>query len=134
MLENSNTLKYICLKRELADWLDSIKQEGLISHAQDLIRVGIILGLTFDKTEIDLKQAEVINRSQGDKNYNSGDIDEDGYISLLIQKFSGDESDKNYRRMQALANVGIQLIRDEYYDEIIQWDKIERTITSQTDL
>jgi hypothetical protein len=81
---------------------------------------------------VDSKQKEVINRQQGDKNYNSGDIDEDGYISLLIRRFSGDQTDKNYRRMQALANVGIQMIRDEFFDDVVRWDEIEKTIKGNT--
>jgi|TARA_B110000090_G_scaffold209468_1_gene266162 hypothetical protein len=132
MSANNEALKYICLKRELADWVDSLKDEGILNHAQDLIRTGIILGLTCDVSVVDTKQKEIINRQQGDKNYNSGDIDEDGYISLLIRRFSGDQTDKNYRRMQALANVGIELIRDEFFDEVIKWDEIEKTIKGNT--
>ena len=128
MSENNEALKYICLKRELADWVDSLKDDGTLNHAQDLIRTGIILGLTCEISVVESKQKEVINRQQGDKNYNSGDIDEDGYISLLIRRFSGDPTDKNYRRMQALANVGIQMIRDEFFDEVIKWDEIEKAI------
>ena len=132
MSANNEALKYICLKRELSDWVDSLKDEGILNHAQDLIRTGIILGLTCDVSIVDTKQKEIINRQQGDKNYNSGDIDEDGYISLLIRRFSGDQTDKNYRRMQALANVGIELIRDEFFDEVIKWDEIEKTIKRNT--
>ena len=79
-----------------------------------------------------MKITETINRQQGDKNYNSGDIDEDGYISLLIRTFSGDQTNKNYRRMQALANVGVELIRDQFFDEVIKWDEIEKTIKGNT--
>lgn len=132
MSENNEALKYICLKRELADWVDSLKDEGILNHAQDLIRTSIILGLTCDESVVDTKQKETINRQQGDKNYNSGDIDEDGYISLLIRTFSGDQTDKNYRRMQALANVGVELIRDQFFDEVIKWDEIEKTIKGNT--
>ena len=132
MSENNEALKYICLKRELADWVDSLKDEGILNHAQDLIRTGIILGLTCDESVVDTKQKETINRQQGGKNYNSGDIDEDGYISLLIRTFSGDQTDKNYRRMQALANVGVELIRDQFFDEVIKWDEIEKTIKGNT--
>tara|TARA_B110000967_G_scaffold6367_1_gene6386 strand:+ start:7124 stop:7522 length:399 start_codon:yes stop_codon:yes gene_type:complete len=132
MSENNEALKYICLKRELSDWVDSLKDDGILSHAQDLIRTGIILGLTCEVSVVDSKQKEVINRQQGDKNYNSGDIDEDGYISLLIRRFSGDQTDKNYRRMQALANVGIQMIRDEFFDDVVRWDEIEKTIKGNT--
>ena len=132
MSENNEALKYICLKRELADWVDSLKDDGTLNHAQDLIRTGIILGLTCEISVVESKQKEVINRQQGDKNYNSGDIDEDGYISLLIRRFSGDPTDKNYRRMQALANVGIQMIRDEFFDEVIKWDEIEKAIKGNT--
>jgi hypothetical protein len=132
MSENNEALKYICLKRELADWVDSLKDEGILNHAQDIIRTSIILGLTCDESVVDTKQKETINRQQGDKNYNSGDIDEDGYISLLIRTFSGDQTDKNYRRMQALANVGVELIRDQFFDEVIKWDEIEKTIKGNT--
>ncbi|MDA8598220.1 hypothetical protein N9L44_04995 [Porticoccaceae bacterium] len=132
MSENNEALKYICLKRELADWVDSLKDEGILNHAQDLIRTSIILGLTCDESVVDTKQKETINRQQGDKNYNSGDIDEDGYISLLIRTFSGDQTNKNYRRMQALANVGVELIRDQFFDEVIKWDEIEKTIKGNT--
>jgi hypothetical protein len=128
MTENTEALKYICLKRELADWVDSLKDEGILNHAQDLIRTGIILGLNCNETAIIDKQKEVINRQQGDKNYNSGDIDEDDFISLMIKRFTQEETDKNYRRMQALANLGVQMIRDNFFDEIIQWDKIENEI------
>jgi hypothetical protein len=128
MTDNTEALKYICLKRELADWVDSLKDEGILNHAQDLIRTGIILGLNCNETAIIDKQKEVINRQQGDKNYNSGDIDEDDFISLMIKRFTQEETDKNYRRMQALANLGVQMIRDNFFDEIIQWDKIENEI------
>ena len=132
MSETNEALKYICLKRELADWVDSLKDAGILNHAQDIIRTAIILGLTCDISVVDSKQKETINRSQGDKNYNSGDIDEDGYLSLLIRRFSGDQTDKNYRRMQALANVGVELIRDQFFDEVIKWDEIEKTIKGNT--
>ena len=128
MSETNEALKYICLKRELAEWVDSLKDEGILNHAQDIIRTGIILGLTCDISVVESKQNETINRSHGDKNYNSGDIDEDGYISLLIRRFSGVQTDKNYRRMQALANVGVQMIRDEFFDEVIKWDEIEMAV------
>jgi len=128
MTDNIDELKYICLTRELSDWIDMLKSEGQISHAQDLIRVGVVLGLTFDECEVEQKLKEVINRAQGDRNYNSGDLDENGYLSFLIRKFGGEDIAKPYRRMQALANLGVQSIRDNFYDEIIKWDEIEAEI------
>ena len=128
MTDNIDGLKYICLTRELSNWIDMLKSEGQISHAQDLIRVGVVLGLTFDECEVDEKLKESINRAQGDRNYNSGELDVNGYLSFLIRKFGGEDSEKPYRRMQALANLGVQSIRDKFYDEVIKWDEIEAEI------
>ena len=69
MSENNEALKYICLKRELADWVDSLKDEGILNHAQDLIRTSIILGLTCDESVVDTKQKETINRQQVTSNF-----------------------------------------------------------------
>ena len=128
MQENIDGLKYICLKLDLAEWLDSLKADGNLSNAQDLIRTGIILALTFDEFVVQKKQDEVINRAEGDRNYNTGDIDLDGYITLLMKMFGGDGASHSKYRMQALANLGIEMIRDNFYDGVIQWDKIENEI------
>jgi hypothetical protein len=128
MQENVDGLKYICLKLDLAEWLDSLKADGNLSNAQDLIRTGIILALTFDEFVVQKKQDEVINRAEGDRNYNTGDIDLDGYITLLMKMFGGDGASHSKYRMQALANLGIEMIRDNFYDGVIQWDKIENEI------
>jgi hypothetical protein len=128
MQENVDGLKYICLKLDLAEWLDSLKADGNLSNAQDLIRTGIILALTFDEFVVQKKQDEVINRAEGDRNYNTGDIDLDGYITLLMKMFGGDGANHSKYRMQALANLGIEMIRDNFYDEVIQWDRIENEI------
>ena len=128
MQENIEGLKYICLKLDLAEWLDSIKADGNLNNAQDLIRTGIILALKCDESLVQKKQDEVINRKNGDRNYNTGDIDLDGYITLLMKMFGGDLANQSKYRMQALANLGIEMIRDNFYDEVIQWDKIENEI------
>jgi len=128
MQENIDGLKYICLKLDLAEWLDSLKADGNLSNAQDLIRTGIILALKLDEFVVQKKQDEVINRAEGDRNYNTGDIDLDGYITLLMKMFGGDGASHSKYRMQALANLGIEMIRDNFYDGVIQWDKIENEI------
>ena len=128
MQENVDGLKYICLKLDLAEWLDSLKADGNLSNAQDLIRTGIILALKLDEFVVQKKQDEVINRAEGDRNYNTGDIDLDGYITLLMKMFGGDGASHSKYRMQALANLGIEMIRDNFYDEVIQWDRIENEI------
>jgi hypothetical protein len=128
MQENVDGLKYICLKLDLAEWLDSLKADGNLSNAQDLIRTGIILALKLDEFVVQKKQDEVINRAEGDRNYNTGDIDLDGYITLLMKMFGGDGASHSKYRMQALANLGIEMIRDNFYDGVIQWDKIENEI------
>ena len=128
MQENIEGLKYICLKLDLAEWLDTIKADGNLNNAQDLIRTGIILALKCDESVVQNKQDEVISRKEGDRNYNTGDIDLDGYITLLMKMFGGDLASQSKYRMQALANLGIEMIRDNFYDEVIQWDKIENEI------
>ena len=128
MQENIEGLKYICLKLDLAEWLDTIKADGNLNNAQDLIRTGIILALKCDESVVQNKQDEVISRKEGDRNYNTGDIDLDGYITLLMKMFGGDLANQSKYRMQALANLGIEMIRDNFYDEVIQWDKIENEI------
>jgi len=128
MQENIEGLKYICLKLDLAEWLDSIKADGNLNNAQDLIRTGIILALKCDESVVQNKQDEVISRNEGDRNYNTGDIDLDGYITLLMKMFGGDLANQSKYRMQALANLGVEMIRDNFYDEVIQWDKIENEI------
>ena len=116
------------MKLDLAEWLDSLKADGNLNNAQDLIRTGIILALKCDDSVVQSKQGEVISRAEGDRNYNTGDIDLDGYITLLMKMFGGDIVNQSKYRMQALANLGVEMIRDNFYDEVIQWDKIENEI------
>ena len=63
-MENTEELKYFCLKLELAEWLDKIKADNQVSHSQDLIRVGIILALRCDKDTIKKKELEEIERKR----------------------------------------------------------------------
>jgi len=127
-MENIEELKYFCLKLELAEWLDKIKADNQISHCQDLIRVGTILALGCDEDNIKKKELEDINRASGDRNFNAADIkDGQNFLSLLIKNFS--PANPRNTRMQALANLGVGMIRDKFYDEgLIRWDKIEEAV------
>ena len=127
-MENTEELKYFCLKLELAEWLDKIKADNQVSHSQDLIRVGIILALRCDKDTIKKKELEEINRASGDRNFNAADIkDGQNFLPLLIKNFS--PANPKNTRMQALANLGVAMIRDKFYDDgLIRWDKIEDAV------
>ena len=39
-------------------------------------------------------------------------------LSLLIKNFKEGQGDQDYRRMQALANLGVEAIKEKFYEDL----------------
>ena len=73
-----------------------------------------------------------LKRDKGARNFNVKEIDKEGTISFLIEKYTEEEDVQASRKMELLANKGLQLIKDNYLDEsyLIKWQELEKKIKS----
>ena len=126
--------KYINIHKSYLNFIDLLSKDkkgpNIVQDGGDLVRLAIIvaISITPDK-KLKPKIKSELNRNDGARNYQSLDIDTDGRVTLMISNFTQEKDEKNYRKMEELANIGIELIEKKYYqDEKIQWKNLEDAI------
>lgn len=123
--------EYINIHKNYLELLDLLtKKDTFFSDGAHLIRFAVSLGLAA-KTELDSKISSELRREDGARNFKSTEIDKEEQITFIISEITG-ELEKKYSKMEELANIGFDLIKDKYIDSdtlIIDWDKIAKDIS-----
>ena len=109
-------IKYINFSVEHVNLMQQISDLGLLGNKHDLMRVAILIGLKIAPSyELTTKEKNLLNRqkNEGVLNIHINQIDEDYYLSFMVNKFAPEPNGFVYRKMEALAFIGFQEIQSK---------------------
>ena len=109
-------IKYINFSVEHVNLMQQISDLGLLGNKHDLMRVAILIGLKIAPSyELTTKEKNLLNRqkNEGVLNIHINQIDEDYYLSFMVNKFAPEPNGFVYRKMEAFVRVDYSMLEEE---------------------
>ena len=119
--------------------MDGLIKSGLLNRKHELVKLAVVVSLHYEPKFIDAfvetdRYRSLTKKSKEglaqDVNYNAKDVDPDGFLTLLIKRFGGEQSGKKYDMLQALVNFGLWVIYQHFYEGIIKWGELAEELES----